>query len=163
VKLIDFGLSKRAGKRSLDTIVGTPYYVAPEVLKGDYSVSCDNWSLGVILYLFLSGHLPFKGHNAAEVFSQIKSKEIKFNHKEFNSISYPAKNLISRLLEKDPKKRITMTEALDHPWITNLNKHEHHEIDRSVLTRLAEYKETDRFKKEALGIMAKMMDNKEIN
>ena len=68
IKLIDFGLSKRFGAHHDDhekmhTIVGTPYYVAPEVLKGSYGYSCDVWSLGVILFILLCGYPPFEGDN----------------------------------------------------------------------------------------------------
>ena len=61
IKMIDFGLSKKTNKgaRNLKTIAGTPYYMAPEVLKGDYTKSCDVWSMGVILYVFMCGYLPF--------------------------------------------------------------------------------------------------------
>ena len=76
VKIIDFGLSKltlmkNGGNTSLKTLVGTPYYVAPEVLEGDYSKECDCWSLGVILYIILSGYLPFQGQNHAEVYAAV--------------------------------------------------------------------------------------------
>jgi calcium-dependent protein kinase len=66
IKLIDFGLSKKAKskKTSLETIVGTPYYVAPEVLEGKYGFECDMWSLGVLMYILLSGYLPFPGKTA---------------------------------------------------------------------------------------------------
>ena len=61
-KLIDFGLSKqRSTNKKLSTIVGTPFYVAPEVLSGDYDFECDNWSLGVIMHVLVSGYLPFYG------------------------------------------------------------------------------------------------------
>lgn len=73
IKLIDFGLSKRSkkGASKMKTVVGTPYYVAPEVLQGKYSYECDVWSLGVLLYILLSGYLPFGGDGAAEVFEKI--------------------------------------------------------------------------------------------
>lgn len=79
IKLIDFGLSKRFGtpnqpqnsKVKMQTIVGTPYYVAPEVLKGIYDEACDVWSLGIILYIFLCGYPPFEGDNNKEIFKNV--------------------------------------------------------------------------------------------
>ena len=87
IKLIDFGLSKRFGPNALaghdallgsasmedkmHTIVGTPYYVAPEVLMGSYDFSCDVWSLGVILFIMLCGYPPFEGDNNKEIFKRV--------------------------------------------------------------------------------------------
>lgn len=78
IKLIDFGLSKRFGQlqdqdpsEKMHTIVGTPYYVAPEVLRGNYDFSCDVWSLGVILYIMLCGYPPFEGDNNKEIFKRV--------------------------------------------------------------------------------------------
>jgi len=61
IKIIDFGLSKKQadGKKMLKTVLGTPYYMAPEVLEGKYNSKCDIWALGVLLYVFMSGYLPF--------------------------------------------------------------------------------------------------------
>ena len=99
VRLIDFGLSKasKSGK-TLSTVAGTPYYMAPEVLEGAYSKKADIWSLGVLLYTLVSGYLPFQGGNAAEVFRKIKEAEFHFNHKEFESVSDECKDLIRKLL-----------------------------------------------------------------
>ena len=82
----------------MKTIVGTPSYVAPEVLCGDYDFECDNWSLGVIMYVLLSGYLPFYGNNEAEVFQKIKSGQLSFDQKEFTNISSDAIELIKKLL-----------------------------------------------------------------
>jgi len=74
IKLIDFGLSKRnlgGGIAKMSTVVGTPYYVAPEVLGGNYGEECDVWSLGVILYVFLCGYPPFEGDNNGIIFKNI--------------------------------------------------------------------------------------------
>jgi calcium-dependent protein kinase len=72
LKLIDFGLSKqfKHGKK-MKTVLGTPYYMAPEVLEGQYDTKCDMWALGVLMYVFMSGYLPFQGANRNEVFTKI--------------------------------------------------------------------------------------------
>ena len=82
----------------MKTIVGTPYYLAPEVLSGVYSYECDLWSLGVILYIMLSGYLPFTGKNAPEVFGRIKQGDYNFKMKEWDKVSVHGKNLVKRLL-----------------------------------------------------------------
>lgn len=76
IRIIDFGLGKvfnKAKEGFLTAIVGTSYYVAPEVLDGHYSFECDCWSLGVIMYVILSGHLPFPGKTNSDVFMKIKA------------------------------------------------------------------------------------------
>jgi len=89
LKLIDFGLSKiQTDKKSMKTFAGTPYYMAPEVMEGSgYGSSCDVWSAGVLLYVFMSGYLPFQGADRNEVFTKIKGAKFHFNHAEFNSVS----------------------------------------------------------------------------
>lgn len=88
LKLIDFGLSKRqVGNKKLKTIAGTPYYMAPEVLEGQYDSKCDTWSLGVLLYVFMSGYLPFQGDNRNQVFDKIAKANFHFNHEEFKVCS----------------------------------------------------------------------------
>lgn len=73
VRLVDFGLAKQTKKNSsLHTVAGTPYYIPPEVLQGSYGKECDLWSLGVVLYVMITGNFPFDGNNRAEVFSLIK-------------------------------------------------------------------------------------------
>ena len=119
VKIIDFGLSKllqNLQKGQLRTLVGTPYYVAPEVLEGQYSKECDCWSLGVIMYAILSGCLPFYGNTPKEVFERIRTAKVNFELKEFKGISETAKDLIQKLLCKDIKQRYSCLQALSHPW-----------------------------------------------
>jgi calcium-dependent protein kinase len=123
IKLIDFGLSKRFGQlvdvnphEKMHTIVGTPYYVAPEVLKGSYDFSCDIWSLGVILYIMLCGYPPFEGDNNKEIFKRVLQQKLEFDPEDWNSISNEAKDLICSMLCKDPTKRISAIDALNHKW-----------------------------------------------
>jgi calcium-dependent protein kinase len=131
IKLIDFGLSKRFGsnklpgkdgeqetvKLNMKTIVGTPYYVAPEVLKGSYDNSCDIWSLGIILFIFLCGYPPFEGDNSKEIFKNVLKQKIHFDPVDWSMVSSEAKDLIMKMLDKNPKTRISAEKCLDHPWM----------------------------------------------
>ena len=82
----------------METMVGTPYYVAPEVLSMSYGKECDIWSLGVVLYTMLSGTLPFGGDTNAEIFNNIKMANIKFSKKNWGHISEEAKHLIKQMI-----------------------------------------------------------------
>lgn len=88
IKLIDFGLShiKLKGENA-NEIAGTPFYMAPEIIKGDYSYEVDIWSLGVLLYILVSGYLPFYDEDRDKVFMKIQKGDVHFNHKEFESVS----------------------------------------------------------------------------
>jgi len=131
--LIDFGLSKRQKKgEKLHNVAGTPYYMAPEVLDGDYDNKCDVWSLGVLLYVLMSGYLPFQGANRGEVFAKIKKAKYHFEHVEFKSCSPLVLDLVNKLLVVDPKKRFSADEALKHPWFAQIEKecHSHNHMPR---------------------------------
>jgi len=121
VMLSDFGLSKIIGEDTMmQTACGTPYYVAPEVLSATgYGQEVDLWSCGVITYLLLCGFPPFYGDSLPEVFEQIMKAEYDFPTPYWDDISKEAKDLISKLLVVDPKKRFTANQALHHPWIEN--------------------------------------------
>ena len=122
IKVIDFGLSKHYNNsEKMTEHVGTSYYMAPEVLKDTYEGgSSDMWSLGVILYILLSGKPPFDGPNDKLIQCRILSDQRhQFNEDDFGHVSEDAKDLINRLLERDPKKRITAREALMHPFIVS--------------------------------------------
>ena len=130
VKLIDFGLSKRFSEEEtvekMHTVVGTPYYVAPEVLKGNYNKSCDIWSLGVILFVFLCGYPPFEGDNNKEIFRNVLKQPLTFDPADWNTISASAKDLVGKMLEKDPAQRITAEQCLQHAWFTSNDIAENH-------------------------------------
>lgn len=123
IKMIDFGLSKRFSEQNeterMHTVVGTPYYVAPEVLKGSYDKSCDIWSLGVILFVFLCGYPPFEGDNNKEIFRNVLKQQLQFDPADWNTVSNSAKDLVSKMLHKDPTKRLTAEQCLQHPWFTS--------------------------------------------
>ncbi|KAL5546303.1 hypothetical protein UlMin_005990 [Ulmus minor] len=115
LKAIDFGLSVFFKPGEIFTeIVGSPYYIAPEVLKQNYGPEVDVWSAGVILYILLCGAPPFPAGVA-------KSSVIDFNSGSWPKVSDNAKDLVKKMLDPDPKRRITAQEVLDHPWLPNAN------------------------------------------
>ncbi|XP_058800439.1 ovarian-specific serine/threonine-protein kinase Lok-like [Phymastichus coffea] len=125
VKVSDFGLSKLVDSHTMmKTFCGTPMYVAPEILltggRGAYTSQVDIWSLGVILYCSLSGLTPFRIHDRQNPLAdQIIKGMYNFNMPKFNRISPTAKDLITKMMTVDPKKRITIKNVLQHPWLND--------------------------------------------
>jgi calcium-dependent protein kinase len=99
--LIDFGLAKKVTKNELmSTPNGTPYYIAPEVLKGSYTTQCDTWSMGVVMYIMLCGRPPFGGKNNNEILESVMAAKYDFSSPNWALVSDEAKDLIKKLLEK---------------------------------------------------------------
>jgi len=120
IKLADFGLSKVYTGEALQTACGTPYYVAPEILFGDgYDYKIDTWAAGVLLYVLLSGRLPFSGDSDVELFNAIMECNLIWKKPQFDTVSPEAKDLISKLIIKDPSARLDADQSLAHPFITN--------------------------------------------
>lgn len=118
VKLTDFGLSeKMRPDELLYQTIGTPLFVAPEILNGrGYDCACDMWSLGVVLYLVLCGYPPFPYDSPAVLIKAIINGNYSFPAPEWDRVSGDAKDAVRRMLDIDPHRRITPTEALSHPW-----------------------------------------------
>ncbi len=85
--------------------MGTPYYIAPEVLKQSYGLKCDVWSVGVILYILLCGYPPFNGSNDYKIMKRIMKGEFQFPAEEWNFMSNEVKDLITKMLHTDPEQR----------------------------------------------------------
>lgn len=118
IKLIDFGLSKQLNEgERMKKKVGTPYYLAPEVLEEDYGKEIDLWSIGVVTYVLLCGYPPFYGSGPKELFTNIYNVNYEFCEEDWEHISEEARDFIARLLIKWPEDRMTLTEAMSHPWI----------------------------------------------
>lgn len=101
---------------SLTETVGTPYYVAPEVIMSSYSTECDIWSIGVLMYIMLSGYLPFTGSSPNEVFVKILKGQLSFDQPEWKSMSFESKDLLKKLLVVNHTERIKAEAALSHDW-----------------------------------------------
>jgi len=97
-------------------MVGTPYYIAPEVIMSKHGPSCDVWSIGVLLYIMLSGFLPFTGESPNKAFAKIIKGSYKMDQTEWSYISEESKDLIKQMLIVDPVLRITADDALNHSW-----------------------------------------------
>ena len=124
IKIIDFGNARIFDKNLTgNSIVGSSYYIAPEVFKRNYNRECDLWSAGVILYMLIVGSPPFDGKSDKQIMSSIKTGIFNKQKERWVNASLEVKDLISKLLVYEPSKRLTANEALQHPWfkITNSN------------------------------------------
>ena len=141
VKVCDFGTSKMVEKGSvIKKIVGSSYYIAPEVLQKKYNEKCDLWSCGVIMYILLSARPPFEGDDDKEIIERVKTGKYDLTSSPWDSVSNEAKDLISKLLVMDIDKRIDAKTALEHPWfIKNKSKEMFNEIkDQSMIEKYVE-------------------------
>ena len=119
IKVSDFGLARFVDEEKLATTTcGTPGYVAPEVLEQrPYNQVCDFWSVGVVLFILLSGGPPFYDPDQFEMFEKIKRAEFSFEALSWQGVSAEAKDLITKLLVVDPAQRLTGEQIMAHPWI----------------------------------------------
>jgi len=130
LKMIDFGLAERFDKHRLVEAVGTPYYVAPEVLKmmddgvgkREYTQKCDMWSIGVICYQLFTKSRPFDGA-VKQIFQQIMRRSMTsvFSHPNWERVSLEAKDMVSLLLTRDPQIRLSAEQTANHPFF--IKKH----------------------------------------
>lgn len=120
IKIVDFGLSRiMKNSEELREIMGTPEYVAPEILSYDpISMATDMWSIGVLTYVMLTGISPFLGDNKQETFLNISQMNLSYSEEEFDAVSESAVDFIKTLLVKKPEDRATAEECLNHPWLT---------------------------------------------
>ncbi|KAH6762653.1 phosphoenolpyruvate carboxylase kinase 1 [Perilla frutescens var. hirtella] len=120
LKLADFGSAELFGVSEMSGVVGTPYYVAPEVLiGGNYNEKVDVWSAGVILYIMLAGVPPFYGDGPAETFEAVLRRNLRFPTKIFRSVSPEAKDLLRKMICRDVHRRLSAEQVLRHPWMIN--------------------------------------------
>jgi calcium-dependent protein kinase len=192
LKLIDFGLSARysgTGVRRMTTLCayapppprplpppfsppipagGTPYYLAPEVLNqsegaGGYTTAIDEWSLGVIAYMLLSGTPPFKGRRDREVLQAVRRGKYTLSGPRWESISEEAKDFIRHLLVYNPSKRTRSEQALKHPWLVGARMRGSggvsRRLDEDIVTNLREFRTLTAFKRAALEAIAFSMSN----
>mmetsp|Transcript_3976 Transcript_3976/g.5920 ORF Transcript_3976/g.5920 Transcript_3976/m.5920 type:complete len:500 (-) Transcript_3976:544-2043(-) len=168
LKIIDFGLSRSEDMNSMGvmtTRVGTPYYIAPEVLGRHYTKACDIWSIGVIMYILLCGYPPFYGDNDTEIFASVQRGQFQFPSPEWDSISDEAKDFIRLSLQKDPEARPSAEQALTHAWFERV-KGEGYDaplvIAPFMKDRLQQFVGMNKLKKFAMSVIAQSLTEAEI-
>ncbi|KAI5673808.1 hypothetical protein M9H77_14172 [Catharanthus roseus] len=163
LKATDFGLSVfyKQGDMFKD-IVGSAYYIAPEVLKRRYGPEVDIWSVGVMLYILLCGVPPFWAESENGIFNAILRGHIDFTSDPWPSISTGAKDLVRKMLTSDPKQRLSAVQVLNHPWIKEDGEAPDTPLDNAVLDRLKQFRAMNKFKKVALRVIAGCLSEEEI-
>ncbi|ONK79815.1 uncharacterized protein A4U43_C01F10350 [Asparagus officinalis] len=163
LKAIDFGLSVffKPGQIFTD-VVGSPYYVAPEVLCKHYGPEADVWTAGVILYILLSGVPPFWAETQQGIFDAVLKGVIDFKSDPWPLISDSAKDLIKKMLCSRPCDRLTAHQVLCHPWICENGVAPDRALDPAVLSRLKQFSAMNKLKKMALRVIAESLSEEEI-
>ncbi|KAJ9152943.1 hypothetical protein P3X46_026447 [Hevea brasiliensis] len=163
LKVIDFGLSDfvRPDER-LNDIVGSAYYVAPEVLHRSYTTEADVWSIGVIGYILLCGSRPFWARTESGIFRAVLKADPSFDEAPWPSLSPEAKDFVKRLLNKDPRKRMTAAQALSHPWIRNHNDVKV-PLDILIFRLMKAYMRSSSLRKAALRALSKTLTVDELH
>uniref|UniRef100_A0A8C5M0B2 Death associated protein kinase 2 n=1 Tax=Leptobrachium leishanense TaxID=445787 RepID=A0A8C5M0B2_9ANUR len=153
IKLIDFGLAHKIEDGvEFKNIFGTPEFVAPEIVNYEpLGLAVDMWSIGVITYILLSGASPFLGDNKQETLSNITAVNYEFDEEFFSHTSDLAKDFIAKLLVKDTRKRLSIPDALSHPWITPKDKSQ-------LLVRKKSVINLENFRKQHIRRRWKVMD-----
>ena len=162
IKLLDFGLSTHFSKhKSLMSPVGTPYYVSPEVLSGNYGKEWDMWSIGVITYILLTGSPPFEAESMTEIYKQITERNLTFDE-DWENLSDNAKDFVTGLLEHDICLRMTPKQALKHDWITsNLPKYTN--INLELLQHLIHSHKPSELRREIMMVLIQLSDQGKLN
>jgi calcium-dependent protein kinase len=120
IKIIDFGTSEIVKNAMLDKRIGTPFYIAPEVLNNHYNEKCDLWSCGVILYILICGYPPFNGDSEDEIYSMVRKGKYTTEGRIWDDASFEVIDLIKHLLCKDITRRFSAEQALNHIWFRKM-------------------------------------------
>uniref|UniRef100_A0A7S0XN50 Calmodulin n=1 Tax=Erythrolobus madagascarensis TaxID=708628 RepID=A0A7S0XN50_9RHOD len=163
IKLTDFGVSEYLRKGEyLNEKVGSPTYVAPDVIMGRYDFGADIWSLGVICYILLCGRTPFFGRTEREEFERARSGKISMSKEPWPRVSEEAKDLVRKMLTVNVQKRPDAETLLKHPWIAEDGVAKDTNLGDVVFSGLKHYSDMNRLKKRALQLMASSLQEEDV-
>lgn len=170
IKVIDFGLAKQfvPGTNDLHTKAGTPYYVAPEVLRSTktngYNEKCDIWSCGVLAYILLCGYPPFYGDSDDQILKMVKKGTYDFPKQDWDAVSKNAKDFINVQLQLNTDKRASAEQLMSHAWLKEANNAEEGKRLASGFTNnLKAFRSSGKFKRVCLTLIAKHMKEEDIS
>jgi calcium-dependent protein kinase len=149
-------------QQCFDQLVGSPYYIAPEVLKRAYGAEADMWSIGVILYILLSGMPPFFGNTDREIFNEILCGKLNFKSEPWPRVSEGAKDCIRKMLCPNPSERMSADEALKHPWVKEDGIAQDTNLGNAVVDRMMRFQRLQKFKKLGLFTLAQTLNQEEV-
>ena len=163
LKLIDFGLATTTRNTKRNSC-GSPYYMAPEIINGHFCKKTDIWSVGVIIYLMLTGKHPFEitKEGKEDIFDIILSKDYDVTELDKSECSEEAKDIILKTLVKDPDKRLSTEECLNHPWIRKNITCRAGAITKKTMRILKRFSQKTPLQKELFFFIAKITREEEI-
>ena len=164
IKIIDWGCAQtiKTTKQS-NKADGTAYYIAPEVLKGEYNEKCDIWACGVIFYILLCGYPPFNGETDDEIYLDVLKGEFEFPEEDWSEVSDEAKNLIKKMLTKDVNKRISALDSMQDPWFKKFEEKETYDkkLAKNVLKNMKKFKKHRTLEKTIISFIINQLVKKE--
>eukprot|EP00929_Paragymnodinium_shiwhaense_P113356 TRINITY_DN81633_c0_g1_i1.p1 TRINITY_DN81633_c0_g1~~TRINITY_DN81633_c0_g1_i1.p1 ORF type:complete len:630 (-),score=143.37 TRINITY_DN81633_c0_g1_i1:104-1993(-) len=165
LKLIDFGFSKNflaSEEQALNSkLCGTIAYMAPEALDRNFTSQCDQWSLGVVVFVMLCGYMPFTGDHEEQIAKITEGKYV-MKPARWDTVSDEAKDFVNSLLEMDRKTRLSAPQALDHPWIQACaRRHVKAEIDASLAQELCDFSQHSKLRRICLLMIARSLSKEE--
>ena len=164
LKLIDFGLSIQQNAKKEKRRVGTPYYMAPEMIFGNFVKASDIWSIGVIMYIMVTGKQPFWGKNKDEVLNKVKNGRYDMKSLYYSKCSNSVKDLIKKMLVTEPEKRMTVEACLEHSWFKQFenDKYINLAFSEEIVDSLRQFQNQNLLQKEIRFYLAKLFSDKEV-
>ena len=165
LKLIDFGLSIQQNAKKEKRRVGTPYYMAPEMIYGNYVKASDVWSIGVIMYIMVTGKQPFSGRSKCDVLNKVRSGKYDIKSLYYSKCSNSVKDLIRKMLVTEPDKRMTVEACLEHSWFKQFenNNNVYLAFSDEIVESLRQFQNQNLLQKEIRFYLAKLFSDKEIS
>lgn len=165
LKITEFGSCKHFEKniRALERI-GTPFYMAPEVIVGNYNEKCDIWSMGVMMHLMLTGEVPFSGRNESEILNNILTTELNFEGKIWKKVSVEARALLKQMLTRSAPDRLSAVEVYQNQWVVarSANQVPDNELMGNTLNNLSKFDTESKLQRATLSfIVSQIMSTDE--